>query len=99
MLNRRDFLKATGAAAVTLSALKAQAADIPLAPNLQFPRYRPRRFREVGVTYNTLHAHCEYLETLVEEKQQLTRRSGLIDFVAKPPIALIVLMSTPLPYP
>ena len=32
-----------------------------------FPRHRPAGFRDKGVTYNTLHAHSEYLETLAEQ--------------------------------
>jgi len=34
---------------------------------IHFPRYRPVTFRAAGVTYNTLHAHSEYLETLAEQ--------------------------------
>jgi len=34
---------------------------------IQFPRHRPVGFRAAGVTYNTLHAHSEYLETLAEQ--------------------------------
>ena len=34
---------------------------------VEFPRYRPPDFRAAGVSYNTLHAHNEYLETLAEQ--------------------------------
>ena len=32
-----------------------------------FPRYRAPDFRAAGVSYNTIHAHSEYLETLGEQ--------------------------------
>lgn len=39
-----------------------------------FPQYRSPSFRTAGVSYNTLHAHNEYIETLVEQ--------GIIGFAA-----------------
>ena len=53
-------------------ALKMFAAQPALGAGLgtfqiQFPRYRAVTFRSANVTYNTLHAHSEYLEALAEQ--------------------------------
>lgn len=53
--------------------------------NIYFPVYREPDFEKAGVTHNTHHAHCEYLEILAE-----TGLVGLAAFLA--PVALILVL-------
>jgi len=53
--------------------------------DIYFPKYREPDFEKAGVTNNTQHAHCEYLEILAE-----TGLVGLAAFVA--PVVLILIL-------